>query len=134
MVAASIQPKSGTPSASTNSGTTTTTASDAATAAAVSVVADSSPALDRLLQLDVEVVLAGERLGARVDQLDDLLVDVRADDLVALGGELNRERKADLAERDYTDFHRVTFLFNRDQHGAQPRARDRTSGWHSGPV
>src|SRR5215207_8554915 len=43
-VAASIQPKSGTPSASTNNGTTTTTASDCATAAAVSVVARSSPA------------------------------------------------------------------------------------------
>ncbi len=43
-VASSIQPKSGTPSASTNSGTTTTTASESATAAVVSVVADSRPA------------------------------------------------------------------------------------------
>src|SRR6478609_1096064 len=44
LVAASIQPKSGVPSASTKSGTTTTTASDAATAAVVSVVAERRPA------------------------------------------------------------------------------------------
>ncbi len=50
-VALSIQPKSGTPSASTNSGTTTTTASDCATAAAVSVVAVSRPASTAFLSL-----------------------------------------------------------------------------------
>ena len=42
-VASSIQPKSGVPSASTNSGTTTTTASLSATAAVVSVVARRAP-------------------------------------------------------------------------------------------
>src|SRR5918998_2081831 len=50
-VADSIQPKSGTPSASTNSGTTTTTASDPATAVAVSVVAVSRPAPTACLSL-----------------------------------------------------------------------------------
>lgn len=50
-VAESIQPKSGVPSTSTNSGTTTTTASDCATAFAVSVVALSRPASTACLSL-----------------------------------------------------------------------------------
>lgn len=59
-VASSIQPKSGTPSASTKSGTTTTTASDSATAAAVSVVAVSSPAATVSLSLTSRSVSPGK--------------------------------------------------------------------------
>ncbi|CAB5141921.1 unannotated protein [freshwater metagenome] len=49
-VAASIQPKSGTPCSSTNSGTTTTTASDLETASWVSVVAIKLPFFTTLLK------------------------------------------------------------------------------------
>jgi hypothetical protein len=38
-----------------------------------------------------------EGLGARVDQVDERLVDVDTDDLVSLGRELHRERQSDLA-------------------------------------
>ena len=44
----------------------------------------------------------GRRHGSRVD---GVRVDVGADHPMALRGELDREGKTDLAERDYTDVH-----------------------------
>ena len=58
-MAASIQPKSGLLSASTNSGTTTTTASDPATAAAVSLVAVRWPEFTTCLSLTSRSVSPG---------------------------------------------------------------------------
>ena len=81
-VAESIQPKSGRASSSTKSGTTTTTASLWATAAAVSVVPCSSPAADDLGEVLGEVGLTREGLRAGVDEVDDRLAHVRAEDLV----------------------------------------------------
>ena len=104
-VAASIQPKSGRPSSSTNSGTTTTTTSDWATAATVSVVAVSRPRPDHVAQLLRQARLTRERLDPSVHQLDRLGVDVGTDHLVALRGELDGQRQADLAQRHDADPH-----------------------------
>src|SRR5690606_28937588 len=52
-------------------------------------------------------VLAREGLGAGVDRLDDGGADVRAEDPLALRGELDGQRQADLAQADDGDVHGV---------------------------
>ena len=66
----------------------------------MSAVARSRPPRDRVAQRLLQSLLAGERRAPAVDEVDDARVDVAADDLVAGGGELRRERQPDLAERD----------------------------------
>ena len=60
---------------------------------------------DELGELLLQVRLARERLGAGVDEVDDGLVHVDTDDLVALIGELHSEGEADLSEGHDGDTH-----------------------------
>ena len=67
-----------------------------------------APGVDSFLQRLVEPGLAGERGRAGVDLVDDLRVDVAADDVVPRSGDLRGERQADLAERDDDRPHAAT--------------------------
>ena len=68
--------------------------------------------------------LAREGLVAGVDGRDGLGVDVDADDLVALVGELRGERQADLAEADDGDLHAAPVAFT-----AQSTVRPSRADW-----
>ncbi len=57
-------------------------------------------------ELLAELRLSRERLGARIDEVDDHGVDVDPDDVVSTARELHGERQSDLPEGDDGDLHK----------------------------
>ena len=79
---------------------------------------------DELLELLVQEGLAGERLVALVDLVDDALLDVDTDDVMALLSELHSQRQADLAHGNDGDLHaRLPLVFSEAQHSERIAAR-----------
>ena len=105
-VAASIGPKSISRRSSTTTGTITTTASAARRRMAPPTSwRAASPRRHELRDAIDERLLVGVRRLATVEGVDDALVDVDAEDVVATGGVLHGQWQADVAEPDDRDPH-----------------------------
>ena len=72
------------------------------------MLARRRPAATAAASALLEALLAGERRAALVDQRDGALVDVGADDVVAVRGDLRGERQAHLPEGDDDGLHSFT--------------------------
>jgi hypothetical protein len=58
------------------------------------------PAVHDIVEQSGQAGLAWERLGAAVDQVDDIGIDIEADDVMTLACELDGQRQTNLAKRD----------------------------------